>query len=294
MKRIIEKAPERLNRLNQWMADDRRVVEGAWVLSKGNELQYRRRGAQEEILLRGELAGAKPLGLNVRLLEASSGSDVQRRFLTLQGRWQVDSDNRLRFLMERESGRKEVLTLGGNWQIGPGRELSYRVDQEKPRRGTKKQVLLRFQGDWEIGPDRWLTYVVDRAEGSSFRLRGTFQTGTVLARHGRIRYQLGAEVKGRAGRVKLLTFFGKWKVSRDFALHFEIPSSDGRIRSLDFKGAYSLGPRGQIIGRLMTRAGEPLGLEVVFTRSLLGGEAFVRLRKVAGEAALEGGVRVRW
>lgn len=285
----------RLNRLNQLIDKEGRLLDGSWRLTRRHRLEYRRRGGQEEILLAGELDEARPTGLGFRFLERRSDGEAVVRQAALRGRWQADEKNRLSFLLEGQKDRQESLTLQGGWELGPGQEIVYRVERTKQKRGTKESRLLRFQGRWEISDDRRLVYVLNRASDSAFRFRGAFQTGSVLAREGKIRYQLGAEVEEKP-RSKTLTLFGKWKLSRRLGLSFEIPTSDGAARGIGFEADYSLDSRGRISALLMTRRGEPLGLEVLFSRDLAGldGELFLRLRKRLEETAVEGGVRFQW
>lgn len=285
----------RLNRLNQLVLDGRKPVDGTWRLARGNELQYRRRGGREEVVVSGPLVGASPRGLSFRVEADSLDGDLIGKTLQIHGRWQADDENRLTFLAERRSGRMDVLTLEGGWQVGPSQEILYRVEQEDLKRKRRTVRLLRFSGYWDLDEEKRLTYVLDRGSDSAFRFRGAFQTRSILAKEGAIRYQLGAEVDGRR-RARTVTLFGKWKLSRRLELSFEVPYTGGRARGIDFGAELELDGQGNIACRLTTRRGEPLGVEVVFTRSFFkgDGELFARLRRSAEETVVEGGVRVRW
>lgn len=285
----------RLDRLNQLVLDGRKPVEGAWRLTRDHELQYRRRGGREEVVLSGPLAGAEPRGLSFRVEADSLDGDLVGKTLQLRGRWQADAENRLTFLAQRRAGKPDSLRLEGGWQLGPSHEILYRFEREELSRKGRAARLLRFSGYWDLGEEKQLTYVLDRASGSAFRFRGAFQTRSLLAKEGAIRYQLGAEVNGRRG-ARAVTLFGKWKFSRRLELSFEVPYAGGRARGIDFGTELNLDPKGNIACRLRTRAGEPLGVEVLFTRKFFrgDGELFARLRRAGGETAVEGGVRVRW
>lgn len=284
----------RLNSLNQLVRDGR-VVDGIWRLSRDHEIQYRRRGGREKAVLSGPLAGAEARGLSFRVEADSLDGDLVGETLQLRGRWQADAENRLTFLAERRAGKPDALRLEGGWHLGPSHEILYRFEQEDLSRKSRATRLLRFSGYWDLDEDKRLTYVLDRASGSGFRFRGAFQTPSILAKEGAIRYQLGAEVNGgRRGRT--VTLFGKWKLSRRLELSFEVPYAGGRARRIDFGAELGLDSKGNIACRLLTREGEPLGVEVLFTRSFFrgDGELFARLRRSAEETAVEGGVRVRW
>lgn len=285
----------RLDRLNQLLPAGRKPVEGVWRLTGDHELQYRRRGGREEVVLSGPLAGAEARGLSFRVEADSADGDLVGKTLQLRGRWQADSENRLTFLAERREGKPDALRLEGGWQVGPSQEILYRFEREDLNGKRKEARLLRFSGWWDIGEDRRLAYVLDRSSDSGFRFRGAFQTPSLLAKEGAIRYQLGAEAEGR-GRLRTLTLFGKWKLSRRLGLSFEVPYAGGRVRGIDFGAELGLDAAGNVACRLTTREGQPLGVEVVFTRQFFkgDGELFARLRRAGGETAVEGGVRVRW
>ena len=172
--------------------------------------------------------------------------------------------------------------------MGPKNEILYRVE--------RSLHFLRFDGYWDLGQDRRITYVLDADTGSAFRFRGAFQTASILQKKGELRYQLGAEAQGRRGRLQTVTLFGKWKLSRDLSLEFEVPYSGGFRRSISFGAAYAWDSWTALSAHLTTRRGEPLGVELTLHRDFLKGqgEAFIRLRKSLEETAAEAGVRIRW
>lgn len=284
----------RLTRLNELVRGPE-TFEGSWALTRRHELQYRRQGREEEVILRGPIVGVEPNGLSFRVAGQSVDGDLLSRRLTLTGRWQADPENRLTFGVERQKGGRDWLKLEAGWEVGPGHQILVRLREEELKSGPKRTALLRFSGFWEVGEGRRLTYVLDRESGSAFRFRGAFQTGSILAKEGQIRYQLGAEAAGR-GEVQTVTLFGKWKVSRRLDLAFEIPYRDGQAQGLDFEAAFSTDPDGNVAARLRTEGGRPVGVEVLFTREFLKGDAqlFARIRREVGETAVEGGVRLRW
>jgi len=284
----------RLDRLNR-LIRGRETIQGVWEAAPGHRLRYRRQGAEQEVLLEGDLVSAEANRLTFRLDEQSRDEDVRLRRMSLRGRWQADERNRLTFLAERGQGRQEMLALEGGWEVDERNELVYRFERTQLKTKARELHRIRFDGYWEIGPDRRLTYVLDADSDSAFRFRGAFQTATVLQRRGSLRYQVGVEVWGRS-RPQTVTLFGKWKLSRDLSLDFEIPYSGRFRRALSFGAEYSWDNRTTVSARLTTPDGGPLGLEVALHRDFLKGqgEAFVRLRRSLEETAAEAGVRVRW
>ncbi len=283
----------RVDRLNRLVRDGE-TLDGAWELASGHQLRYRRRGPEKEVILVGNLLSSGPNSLNFRLEESIRDEDVRRRELALRGRWQTDPSNRLTFWVERERGMEEALTLEGAWETGPGNEILYRFERSGSK-GSRSLHRIRFEGVWEIGEDRRLSYVMDAGSDSAFRFRGTFQTASLRQKQGAVRYQIGLQVEGKK-RFQTVTLFGKWKLSRDLSLEFEIPYSGGFRRSLSFGAVYAWDSSASVSARLTTPAGKPLGVELSLHKEFLQGrgEAFVRLRRSLEETAAEAGVRVRW
>ena len=285
----------RLDRLNRLIRDDGRVIEGRWKLTPRHELQYRRAGAGEELVVTGELVSAEPLGLTFRLEQESQEEETRRRELQLKGRWQADAGSRLTFLVEREEGKADTLTLEGGWETGPGNEIQYRFERPEGKKRARSLHRLRFEGAWEVGEDRRLAYVLEAGSDSAFRFRGAFQTDSIRQKEGTLRYQIGVETEGKK-RFQTVTLFGKWKLSRDLSLEFEVPYAGGFRRAIAFGAAYAWGPSASISARLTTPGGGPLGVELSLHREFLKGrgEAFVRLRRSLQESAAEAGARIRW
>jgi len=219
--------------------------------------------------------------------EVSDDGDVTSRLLSLRGRWQADSRNRLNFLVERSKGQEDRLVFQGGWELDEADEISYRY---QPNLQT-----LRFQGQWDLSDSTRLTYVLDESSDSTFRFRGAFQTPSVLAKEGELRYQIGLEVEGKK-RFNVVTLFGKWKLSRDLALDFELATGGASSRTIHFGATYQVDSDDALSAQLTTREGKPLGVEVILTRDFLKGQgqAFMRLVKSLEETAVEGGVRFRW
>ena len=284
----------RLTSLNQLILGNK-AIDGVWKLTPRHELRYVRSGPEEEVVLTGDLVAAEETGLVIQVEERRADGEMVSRTMTLRGRWEADAKNRLNFLVERRSRQRDRLTFSGGWEIGENHELLYRFEQIQLKTKEQQVHTLTFRGIWDLDEDHRLTYVLDRDSGSVFRFRGTFQTPTVLAKEGAVRYQIGVEVQGRK-RLQAVTLFGKWKLSRDFSIDFEIPYADGSVRPITFGATYSLNAKNSIQAQLTTQEGKPLGLEVIFTREFLkdSGEAFLRLRRSLEESTVEGGLRFRW
>lgn len=285
----------RLDRLNR-LIHDGETWEGVWELTRGHQLRYRRRGPEEGVVLTGDLVSAEANSLTFRLDQATRDGDTRSRTMSLRGRWFADDRQRLAFRVQREQGPQETLLLEGGWEVSPQNEILYRFERTGAKTKERDLRRLRFDGYWQVGEDRRLAYVLDADSGSAFRFRGAFQTDSIRQKKGFLRYQLGLEGEGGRRRLKTVTLFGKWKLSRDLSLEFEIPYSGRFRRAISFGATYSWDDQTEVSARLTTPGGGPLGLELSLHREFLegSGEAFLRLRRSLEETAAEAGVRVRW
>ena len=274
----------RLTRLNQ-LIDKNKTIQGTWRLS-GNKIEYRREPGGKEVLLRGEWVSAAADSLAFLIREHSDqDSSVISRLWNLRGSWKADDKNQLTFFVQRDT-QPDALTFEGGWETNKDQEIIYRFD------GAHS---LRFQGKWQIDSQKQLTYLLEGDSDSAFHFRGAFQTPSIHAKEGTIRYQIGCDLAGKRTLQKV-TLFGKWKLSRALGLEFELSRPKEAAYSLRFRADYALGPRETISASLISASGKPLGYEVLFTREFLKtqGEAFVRLRSSLEETAVEGGFRFKW
>ncbi len=274
----------KLTRLNE-LIDRAQIVKGRWFFGRNNELQYRTDGPAKEIKLKGSLIAAEPDALVFAYTETQSGDVTVKRTGKLSGSWKLDSKNRIQFEVEREDGRNDRLTLQGGWTVNDFHQLVCTYTGQE----------LVFDGYWDITEANRLTYYLGGDTENAFRFRGAFQTKSILARVGAIRYQIGVEAAGKP-RLKTIALFGKWIVSRDFGLSFEVGYGDGRRKQIAFGGDYRLANDTEIAVKLKSQAGKPLGVELILTKELFSGKgsAFVRVLKQVEESRVEAGVGFSW
>ena len=186
------------------------------------------------------------------------------------------------------------MTFKAGWEINSNHEIIYTYRQTTLKKKTKVTRELAFQGYWGITEKNRLTYFIGGDTDSSLRFRGAFQSNSILAKESEIRYQIGTEVSGKR-RIQTLMLFGKWKVSHDLSLDFEIQYAAG-AKTITFGGEYRLDPSGRIAVNLKSKAGKPLGVEVILTRDIFGknGQFFIRLQDSLEEKRLESGVEFKW
>ena len=284
----------KITSLNE-LIEEGKKLKGRWRLGRDGELQYKSAGKDEEIRLKVPLVAAEPEALVASLTERQSDQSSTTRLVKLTGAWKADARNRLVFEVERESGKNDVLTFEGLWQTNKNQQIVYRVRRTALNRRTQQTDELLFRGFWDLSERNRLTYVLSGDSDSAFRFRGAFQTKSILAKAGEIRYQLGVEASGRR-TLRTITLFGRWLVSKDLGLSFETESADGIRRSMLFGGDFRLNNRNQISVSLKHRDGTRLGVELVLTRDTLDGDGnvFLRLRKSLEESRIEAGAGFVW
>jgi hypothetical protein len=274
---------------------ERQTVEldGVWRLSPRHELSLEvhatRRQPRQTLFLKAALLEAEAHALAFAW-EGRDRTDGLSQRLRLSGRWSADRLNRLTFLVDK-AGAPDRLTLQGAWEIGKRHELLYRYQREGGRSGRRERTLV-FHGAWDISRADRLAYRLEGAADSGFEFRAALQSPSLLARDGRIVYQVGIGASARPRRVAI---FGAWKLHKGLSVSFEASDSGGRVRAVKFEAAAALSRRDRIAVALAGSDGRPLGLTVTFTRELFPDAGlFLRLRRDAEESSLIGGVQVRF
>ncbi len=283
----------KLTKLNQ-LIDDNQTVKGHWELTPNHEVQYKSNGKNEEIKFKGSLIAAEPDALVLSVTERQSDQKIVTSTLKLIGTWKANPQNQLVFEVEREQGKKDSLTFKASWKVNNQNEIVYTYEEQESRSKSKTTQELIFQGYWGISEENRLTYFLGADSNSAFRFRGAFQTKSILAKRGEIRYQIGIELQGKPV-LQEITLFGKWKLSRDLELSFEVEYEDNK-KAIIFGGEYHLDDQRQIAVSLKSQDGKPLGVEVIFTKDFFDkdGQAFVRFQKSIEESRIEVGGRIKW
>lgn len=284
----------KLTRLNQLMVDDE-GIDGKWRLNGNHELEYREKGREKKVKLKASLIAAEPDALVAAVTLKEKDGRLITQTAKLSGTWHLNEKNQIVFDIERQFGKKDILTFKSAWHVGKFHEIIYAYENKSLKTKTTELQTLTFKGVWDITEKNRLTYLLEGDTESAFVIRGTFQTKSILAKEGEIRYQFGIEAEGKQ-RLETITLFGKWKLSRALELSFEMEYEKGRRRTMAFGAEYRLNDRTEIEAQLKSRQGEPLGLELVLSRSFLQNEggAFLRLRKTLQESSLEAGIKIPW
>lgn len=288
----------RASRLNDLELDGRKV-RGIWEIGRDGEIAYRADGADEEIRVKGPILAAEPDALVAAFTVRQDGQTVVARTVKITGRWMTDAKNRIVFEAERSSGRVDRLTFKGTWRLNERQEIvlsrTRSAGRSRRSKGAAAEHEIVFRGRWELSDRHHLVYAIEGSSRSSFRFRGAFQSPSILAKKGEIRFQLGAET-AMSPRARTLTLFGAWKFGRDLGLSFELDQPFSKRSVLRFGGDIALAGARKLSVGLRSERGAPLGVELLITREVFrgNGELFARAVRSAQETRFEAGGRVRW
>ena len=271
--------------------------EGSWSLTPEHALAFTLHEASGErpqtLYLRGAIVSAEANALVFALRRSEEEPSGETQRLVLSGRWQADARNRLSFLAARADGTEDRLTLQGGWHVGPRHEILYRYRRRAGSRPIERTLI--FEGAWDITSSNRLVYRLSGSSDSRFEFRVSLRSPSLLAKNGRIVYEVGIGVSRGVTQRQRVALFGAWKVNRDLSVSFEIPYADGRVEAIRFEGQAALQPRDRVAVALKTGRGEGLGLTVTFTRELVPDvNLFLRLQRDAEERSVLGGVQVRF
>ncbi len=264
---------------------------GSWALDAGHRLvlsldKWSRHIAGGKLVLGAEVLSASGHELVFTLNGRDRDGKEKITLLTFGGSWQVDTGNRLNFLVERESGSPDRLRFRGSWAVNRNHELTYRFS------GTgRSPQSLEFKGSWVVGGRDRLTYCLTYGNSADTSARIDLEASLEHAFSDRLVFVLGGAVQPRQ---KKLTFFGKWRFDKTHGFSFELTHKEGCRSRMAFGGYARLknGVTAEI--ELTVPRGEPLGVAVTLSGKIGGGEAFLRLLKRSDGSAVFLGYGRRW
>src|SRR3989338_1096896 len=174
--------------------EEAQTTGGKWELTPDHIVQYKSKDLNEEIKFKGSLIAAEQDALVFSVTKRQEDQTVVTSIRKLTGTWRANPQNQLVFEVEKEDGKKDALTFKAGWKLNDQHEIVYTYDEANLKTKKKQSQELVFQGYWDISEKNRLTYFLGGNSESAFRFRGTFQTASILAKKGEIRYQLGVEV----------------------------------------------------------------------------------------------------
>lgn len=242
-----------------------------WRLNSNNELEFtvtesRGLGSIEALSMKGEITGVSKDRITALVTSKKVGGVETTRIVELDGRWQADDNNRLSFAVSKKDGTEDVLTLDGKWELGKDNEILYRYRKTGLKRRDKIERCLVFRGAWRINGADKISYLLDSSGESGFVFRAQLDKAGIEGRFGVLKFKVGIGVtryKRPVERVVKIPCTVRWDITKRHSLEFDITGAQGR---------------------------KP-GMALTLSRKLLGGEAFLRLKKLAVEKKVEVGVK---
>ncbi|MCK5305710.1 MAG: hypothetical protein KAJ66_01085 [Candidatus Omnitrophica bacterium] len=276
---------------------------GRWNFDKKHNLKLVLDSSSNQVFgdtlsLTGEIVKVDARGLNFRLRRRITPGKKQLNDIRLRGFWQADKSNRLVLMIRRE--KEEGSTLGklvfeGGWQVNGNNQLIYCFVRKNLKTKINETKTLIFKGNWQIKGSK-LVYQLKGFKKSAFTFRACMKTPNQRAAEGKLRYQVGIEYRTAADRKKRITrdieFFGKWKVSRDLLLAFQLNQRSGRYKSFIFESTFFFNKNNDLTFKVKDSVSKGGGFEVCFKKRFIkNGELFLRLKKEKSGKWIEGAVR---
>lgn len=245
-----------------------------WRLNSNHELELvvtdtTDLGGGETLSLKADLMGIAPGELICIVTSKKERGAEVASILKLRGKWQADENNRLSFAVSKEDGRADLLVFDCAWEIDDDNQIIYRYKKTDLVRKTKEERSLIFKGTWRLTDKDKIAYMLDTSGESGFLFKAQLENSGISGRFGVLKYRVGVGVSERKRPVeKVIKFFGtlRLNVTKRDSLEFEF--TDAR--------------------------GQRLGMSATLSRKLLGGEAFVRFKRLAEESKVEAGIKIPW
>lgn len=293
-----------LNEPSAWQAKyqlpKKIVFTGRWKLNPdyGLELEVRQNRLslnRETLALKGEIIACEKDSLVFEIHSLKKNGLDSFNLLKLSGKWQADEFNRLTFLVTRKDF-PDTLTFQGAWQLNDNQQIAYTYERTNLRTKTRSFQSLTFSGYWEITSARRISYILSRGANSRFDFKAQIESPSLYPKDGVIKYRLGIGVKEpKKEDTRIISLYGAWKFSRQAGLIFEIDHKEGRTSKLEFGADVRFPGNNQIAFNLTAKNGERLGATLSFTHKFLkdlDASLFLRLKKLAGESRIDGGIKI--
>ena len=247
---------------------------GEWSLTDKHELKLTlekeaRETFGDSITLQGEILDVDKSSLLFAVTTTTKEKTQATYALILSGSWRADRNNRLSFHVRKENGRYDILIFNGVWEINKNHQIVYQYEKARLLRKKRETHTLIFKGRWNIKESLRVSYVLSADTGSAF----DFKTSAGILDKDHIQYELGIGIAGRARPVKrTITLSGKWNMTKNAALTFEIEYENKIIKAINF------------------------GAALKFSRKIAGGDGEAFLRAIASkrESAVYAGAGWRW
>ena len=162
---------------------------GDYSLDKKHNLIFtlNRWNGQEKgnrLRLRTKILHADGHDLVFLLNSKRSGKSKAFYAMRLQGSWQADKNNRLKFCVAKDRSKKDSLLLSGGWKLNKNNEIIYSHDC-----GSQNIII---KGNWEIRDRYKLGYALDKKINSGFNFKTSL--GKVISKGEKPRIEFGVTI----------------------------------------------------------------------------------------------------
>ena len=124
----------------------------------------------------------------------------------IKGRWIITPNHEVQYRFE---GKDEEIKVTGSLIAAEPDALVISVT-EKQKDQKIVTSIVKLSGVWKLNTEKnRLTYSIGGDSNNAFKFRGAFQTTSIYAKKGEIRYQIGVEV---AGKRKSISFGGTYSL----------------------------------------------------------------------------------
>ena len=239
--------------------------------------------------LRKRFIAAESDTLVIETIQTESKTNRQSlRILKLKGTWRANDYNELCFEVTLRKGPPETYTFKGSWEINNNQQIEYRFGDGPD--------LLTFKGYWDISSANRLVYLLEGSSTSRFEFKVQLESPVLYPKKGEIRYRIGVGMRQSRltapGQVFIL--YGDWKFGRNLGLTFQMDYGQGKVRAMEFGAEVTFG-HNKVIFALKNELGESLGATLTMTHKFLesfDAEAFIRLKSLQKEQAIEAGITI--
>ncbi len=273
--------PQQLRLSGKWSLDNEHNL--VLALDKENN------PSAGKLTLAGEIIDARADELAFSITSKDFAGRTHLSMLKLSGKWQVDTYNRLSFLIAKENDLYDTLTLVGAWEVNKQNQIIYTYTKAGLKRKEKITHSITFKGYWDITEKNRVSYVLNNELDSGFN----FQVSLGKPAKRGLEYELGIGLKPEK---KKLLLFGSWRIFERLGLLFEMPYEEGKIRSIIFGAECRIANGTNLELRLRNNLHKELGINLKLSKSILNGcgDAFLQALKEGQKVTVRAGLGFRW
>ncbi|MDD2680313.1 MAG: hypothetical protein PHO03_05915 [Candidatus Omnitrophica bacterium] len=270
------------------------VFEGSWSLNANHDLELKlsktaEQSEGERLVLKGDIISVDN---NILAFEVVSRQTL--RILKLSGAWQADEANRLVFQVEKKAFPDELIFKAG-WQLNKNQQLEYTYTKTRLATKSKINQSFTFKGFWKIDSRHKLVYILAHSPDARFDFKVQLENPNIYPQDKAIKYRVGMGLRQPKGPdYRLITLYGEWKFKRNLGLIFSMDYGNHKVQEAEF-GAELTFERNKFVFSLKDRRGEPLGITLTYSYSLLNAlepRVFIRLKAIQKELGVEAGFSI--